>query len=145
MGSRIASSIELQELESNKYESTVGLRRGFGPRSSARDAEIIGRATPSEYIEPLENTSVHELPVIRPHRELFHPSATVSNMVNEAFTFRVSTILVIVGLAISLYGVSLNSGQALNIPMIAGGVSILTGIGVLAAGIMRLEDNPNAE
>ena len=66
-------------------------------------------------------------------------------MVNESLTFGASTILVIVGLAISLYGVSLNSGQALNMLMIAGGVSILTGIGVLTAGIMRLEDNPTAE
>ena len=66
-------------------------------------------------------------------------------MVNESLTFGASTILVIVGLAISLYGVSLNSGQALNTLMIAGGVSILIGIGVLTAGIMRLEDHSSAE
>ena len=66
-------------------------------------------------------------------------------MVNEPLTFGASIILVIVGLAISLYGVSLNSGQALNTPMIAGSVIILAGIGTLTAGIMRLEDNAKAD
>lgn len=66
-------------------------------------------------------------------------------MVNNPVTFGASIVLVIAGLAISLYGVSLNSGQAINTPMIAGSVSILTGIGVLTAGIMRLDDTADAE
>lgn len=47
---------------------------------------------------------------------------------------------VVAGLVILLYGVTLNSGQAVNTPMVAGGVLALCGIGVLTLGILTLDE-----
>lgn len=60
-------------------------------------------------------------------------------MVNERTAFGVSTVGVTVGLLILLWGVSLNSGMALNTPMIAGGVVALAAVGVMTALVWRLE------
>ncbi|MDY6764393.1 MAG: hypothetical protein SV377_01690 [Halobacteria archaeon] len=51
----------------------------------------------------------------------------------------IATLLIVVGLAILLYGVSLNSGQSINMPMIAGGVVVLVAMGIFAGGLMMLE------
>lgn len=56
-------------------------------------------------------------------------------MVNESRTFGAVVGLTVVGLLIMLYGVSLNSGQALNAPMLAGGGVLLVATAALTAGI----------
>ncbi len=60
-------------------------------------------------------------------------------MVNESVTFGLSTLGVIGGLVILLWGVSLNSGQALNAPVVAGGVVVLLAFGLLTTGVARLD------
>jgi len=52
----------------------------------------------------------------------------------------VSLVAVIVGTAILLYGVFLDSGMEMNIPMIAGGVVMLAGIGLLAFVLGSIEE-----
>jgi len=61
-------------------------------------------------------------------------------MVNESFTFGLATVLLLGGLAVMLFGVSLNAGQALNAPLIAGGIVIVAAIGILSAGILGLDE-----
>lgn len=60
-------------------------------------------------------------------------------MVNESVTFGMSGLGVIVGLAIMLYGVYLESGMELNPLVLAGGVIVLAAFGLLTAGVARLE------
>ena len=62
-------------------------------------------------------------------------------MVNESATFTGATVVLVVGLVVMLYGVSLNAGQALNAPMLAGGVIVLVAVGIHTAGIMALDES----
>jgi len=52
---------------------------------------------------------------------------------NDTVLFGLSQVALLAGLATLLYGVSLNAGQAVNTPMIAGGVIILVATGALVA------------
>ena len=61
-------------------------------------------------------------------------------MVNESATFVGATVVLVVGLVVMLYGVSLNAGQALNTPMLVGGVVVLVGVGIHTAGVMALDE-----
>ncbi|MFB6308673.1 MAG: hypothetical protein ABEH35_05015 [Haloarculaceae archaeon] len=60
-------------------------------------------------------------------------------MVNESGAFGFATVLTVIGLAIMLYGVSLNNGQSLNGVMIAGGTVIVVAFSILTAGVMTIE------
>lgn len=51
----------------------------------------------------------------------------------------VSLVAIIIGTVILLYGVFLDSGMEMNIPMIAGGVVMLIGIGILAFALGSIE------
>lgn len=51
-----------------------------------------------------------------------------------------STFVLIVGIATLLYGVLLDSGMEMNTPMIAGGVVMLTGMGILVFHLASLEE-----
>ena len=51
----------------------------------------------------------------------------------------VSLVAVIVGTAILLYGVVLDSGMEMNTPMAAGGLVMLAGMGVLVFHLASLE------
>jgi len=62
-------------------------------------------------------------------------------MASQRTTFGSALGLTVVGLAIMLYGVSLNSGAGPNAPIAAGGVVILTAFAVLAAGVITLDEN----
>jgi len=66
-------------------------------------------------------------------------------MVNESATFTGAMLVLVVGLAILLYGVSLNSGQSLNTEMLAGGVVIVVAMGIHTAGVMALDESHDAE
>ncbi len=61
-------------------------------------------------------------------------------MVNETRDFGLATVLTVAGLAVMLWGVSLNDGTAVNTPMIAGSVVIAVGIGIILVSVLRLED-----
>lgn len=61
-------------------------------------------------------------------------------MVNETRDFGLAVVLTLAGLAVMLWGVSLNSGMAVNTPMLAGGVVIAVGIGIILVAVLRLED-----
>lgn len=60
-------------------------------------------------------------------------------MVNETRDFGLATALTVAGLLVMLWGVSLNNGTEFNTPMIAGGVVIAVGIGIITVAVMRLE------
>ena len=60
-------------------------------------------------------------------------------MVNEPRAFGITTVGIVVGLLVLLWGVSLNSGQALNAPMIAGGVIALAAVGMMTYAVWQLE------
>ena len=60
-------------------------------------------------------------------------------MVNETRDFGLATVLTVVGLLVMLWGVSLNNGTEFNTPMIAGGVVIAAGIGLILLSVLRLE------
>lgn len=66
-------------------------------------------------------------------------------MGNETRSFGAATLLTVVGLAVMLYGVSLDSGLVFNQAMAAGGVIVALGIGILVVAVMRLEAAPEAE
>lgn len=66
-------------------------------------------------------------------------------MGNETRSFGTATVLTVVGLAVMLYGVSLDSGLVFNQAMAAGGVIVALGIGILVVAVMRLEAAPEAE
>lgn len=46
---------------------------------------------------------------------------------------------IVLGLAVLVFGVMQNAGQALNAPMVVGGVIVLAAVGLLAGWAMRLE------
>lgn len=60
-------------------------------------------------------------------------------MANETRTFGAATVLTVVGLAVMLYGVTLNNGLAFNGPMLAGGGVVAVAILLLVFGVARLE------
>lgn len=65
-------------------------------------------------------------------------------MVNETRDFGLATLLTIVGLAVLLWGVSLNHGAAFNGPIVAGGLIVAVGIGIILVALMRLEESHDA-
>ena len=60
-------------------------------------------------------------------------------MASESTTFGFATALTIIGLAIMLYGVTLNSGQAPNTVVAVGGVVVVIAFAVLTAGVMAID------
>lgn len=62
-------------------------------------------------------------------------------MASESTAFGLSILITIVGLAILLYGVSLNSGQSLNNYMLVGGGVVVMAIAIHTAAIMRLDSS----
>jgi hypothetical protein len=66
-------------------------------------------------------------------------------MVNEARSFGAAALLTILGLAVLLWGVSLNNGQAPNGPIVLGGAIIVVAIAILSAGVIRLDARHEAE
>lgn len=66
-------------------------------------------------------------------------------MAKESTTFGLSMLLLLVGLAIMLYGVTLNNGQSLNATMLAGGTVAIVGVGVLTGGVLTLDSGHAAE
>ena len=61
-------------------------------------------------------------------------------MANDSPAFIVSTLTVVVGLLIMLYGVSLTSGEELTTFTIAGGLIVLAAIGIHTGALLRMED-----
>jgi len=57
----------------------------------------------------------------------------------------VSLIAIIIGTAILLYGVFLDSGMEMNIPMAAGGAVMVIGIGILAFALGAIEEEEEEE
>lgn len=60
--------------------------------------------------------------------------------VNESVAFPLSLAGIVVGIAVMLYGVSLNAGQALNTPMLAGSVAVLVSFAALALAVAGLDE-----
>lgn len=60
-------------------------------------------------------------------------------MVNEARSFGLAFALVVVGLAILLYGVTLNHGESLNGVIAAGGGVVVVGVAILTLGVVRID------
>jgi len=58
----------------------------------------------------------------------------------EAATFWLALLGTLLGMAILLYGVSLNSGVALNTTIVAGGVIMLIALALHTAGIMLVPE-----
>jgi hypothetical protein len=61
-------------------------------------------------------------------------------MVNESRTFGTVVLLMLAGLAVMLWGVSLNSGLAVNTPMLAGGAILVVATALLTVGVGVLEE-----
>ncbi|MDZ7689076.1 MAG: hypothetical protein U5J64_10265 [Halobacteriales archaeon] len=57
----------------------------------------------------------------------------------------VSLVAVLVGIVVLLYGVFLDSGMEMNTPMLAGGVVMLIGIGILAFALESIEEEESEE
>jgi hypothetical protein len=62
-------------------------------------------------------------------------------MASQRMTFGSTLGLTVVGLAIMLYGVSLNNGAGPNAPIAAGGAVILSAFAILAAGVITLDEH----
>lgn len=60
-------------------------------------------------------------------------------MVNETRDFGVAMVLTVVGLAVMLYGVYLDTGLVFNEFMAAGGAIVAVGIGIIVVAVLRLE------
>ena len=60
-------------------------------------------------------------------------------MVRESRSFGLAVLLVLVGLAVLLYGVTLNHGAALNAVIAAGGAVVVVGIAIMTAGVIRID------
>jgi hypothetical protein len=65
-------------------------------------------------------------------------------MVNQSRTFGFVVLLTVVGLAVMLYGVTLNNGASLNGPMLAGGGVLVAALAVLVGGIASLDEPETA-
>lgn len=57
-------------------------------------------------------------------------------------TFGLAVALLVGGLLVMLYGVSLTAGESLNTPMLAGGTIVVVAVGVLTYGVLSLEGPP---
>jgi len=66
-------------------------------------------------------------------------------MASDSIPFVASIVLTLVGMAIILYGVSLNYGESINMPMMAGGVVLLLGIGVLTQWVIAVDEAAGGE
>lgn len=66
-------------------------------------------------------------------------------MVNETRDFGAATALTVVGLAVMLYGVYLDSGLVFNEFMAAGGAIVAVGIGIIVVAVGRLEGGHEPE
>jgi positive regulator of sigma E activity len=66
-------------------------------------------------------------------------------MVNETRDFGAAMVLTIVGLAVMLYGVYLDTGLAFNEFMAAGGALVAVGIGIIVVAVSRLEGGHGTE
>ena len=60
-------------------------------------------------------------------------------MVSEARSFGVAVGLVLLGLAVLLYGVTLNHGAALNATIAVGGVIVVVGLAITTLGVVRID------
>jgi hypothetical protein len=60
-------------------------------------------------------------------------------MVNEARSFGLAVALALVGLAVLLYGVTLNNGEELNAVIATGGVIVVVGLAILTVGVVRID------
>jgi hypothetical protein len=60
-------------------------------------------------------------------------------MVSESTMFSLAMGVLLAGLAVMLYGVTLNNGAALNPTIAIGGVVAIGGVLVLTRGIMSLD------
>jgi len=65
-------------------------------------------------------------------------------MASQRTTFGTAFGLTIVGLAIMLYGVSLNNGAGPNAPIAVGGTVVVLAVAVLAAGVIALDSQSEA-
>jgi len=65
-------------------------------------------------------------------------------MATQLRTFGLALGGTVVGLAIMLYGVSLNSGTGPNAPIAVGGVIVLVAFALLAGGVIALDDGSEA-
>lgn len=57
----------------------------------------------------------------------------------------VALVAILIGTAILLYGVFLDSGMEMNIPMAAGGAVMVIGIGILAFALGSIEEEEEEE
>jgi hypothetical protein len=55
-------------------------------------------------------------------------------------TFGLSLAAILAGLGVLIYGVTLTNGEHLNELILAGGVIVLSGFGVLTLGVAGLEE-----
>lgn len=60
-------------------------------------------------------------------------------MATDSAVFGGSTLVVVIGLVIMLYGVTLNAGESMNVPMGVGGIIALAAVAVMALRVARLE------
>lgn len=60
-------------------------------------------------------------------------------MANESTVFGLSLAGVLAGLGVLIYGVTLTSGEHLNVEMLAGGAIVILAFGLLTAGVARLD------
>lgn len=63
----------------------------------------------------------------------------------ESVAFSLSLAGIIVGIAVMLYGVSLNAGQSLNIPMLGGSAVVLVSFAVLTLAVGALDEESAVE
>ena len=66
-------------------------------------------------------------------------------MASDSIPFVASIVLTLAGMGIILYGVSLNYGESINPPMVAGGVVLLLGIGVLTQWVIAVDEAAGGE
>lgn len=66
-------------------------------------------------------------------------------MTTEAQTFGLAGLLTVAGMAVMLWGVSLNNGEAPNAPILGGGAVVLVAIAVITLGIAASEPAHDAE
>lgn len=65
-------------------------------------------------------------------------------MASQRTTFATALALTVAGLAIMLYGVTLNSGQAPNAPVAVGGTVVLVAFAILTAGVLAVDERSEA-
>lgn len=66
-------------------------------------------------------------------------------MGNQTRDFSLAVLLTVVGLAVMLYGVYLDTGLVFNEFMAAGGAIVGVGIAIIVLAVLRLEAEPEAE